>query len=233
MPSVALPYLDHVLADSMAIAGFARANGSAAVPSCPGWDVTRLAGHVGRVHRMAHTTVSQQLTSPPAADQSAKPPADPSEVADWLAHLFVDFEPGIHYTQIQMHSSMAASPVLRLYNPVTQAQELDPQGDFVRRWVPELRAVSNSWIFLPWALPAVSRKRYGLVGDADYPVPLVDFEAVHRQVKADIAALRNASQLQAAKGFNEKPGRTGSVRRKALAAKSESGLAPQQQLSLL
>lgn len=154
-------------------------------------------------------------------------------VADWLAHLFVDFEPGIHYTKIQMHSSMAASPVLRLYNPVTQARELDPQGDFVRRWVPELHAVPDSWIFLPWALPAESRKRYGLVGEADYPVPLVDFESVHRQVKADIAALRNASQLQAAKGFNEKPGRTGSVRRKALAEKSESGLAPQQQLSLL
>lgn len=85
MPSVALPYLDHVLVDSLAIAGFARAKGSAAVPSCPGWDVIRLAGHVGRVHRMAHTSVSQQLTSPPAADQSAKPPADPSEVADWLA----------------------------------------------------------------------------------------------------------------------------------------------------
>ena len=85
MPPVALPYLDHVLADSMAIAGFARAHGATAVPSCPGWDVTRLAGHVGRVQRMAHTCVTQQLTSPPAGDQSAKPPADASEVADWLA----------------------------------------------------------------------------------------------------------------------------------------------------
>ncbi len=154
-------------------------------------------------------------------------------VADWLAHLFVDFEPGIHYTQIQMHSSMAASPVLRLYNPVTQARELDPQGAFVRCWVPELRAVPDSWIFLPWALPAELRGRYGLVGEAAYPLPLVDFESVHRGVKADIAALRFALSLQAAKGFNERPGRTGAVRRKARQAQSEIHVAPQQQLSLL
>ena len=154
-------------------------------------------------------------------------------VADWLAHLFVDFEPGIHYPQIQMHSSMAASPFPRLYNPVTQAQELDPQGDFVRRWVPELCNVPDSWIFLPWALPAEARRRYGLVGEADYPLPLVDFEPVHRRVKAEITALRSSLHLQAAKGFNERPGRTGAVRRKALSAQSEGDLAAHQQLSLL
>lgn len=98
MPPVALPYLDHVLADSVAIAGFARANGAVAVPSCPGWDVTRLAGHVGRVHRMAHTSVSQQLTSPPAADQSAKPPAGESEVADWLTEATAALLPVLRET---------------------------------------------------------------------------------------------------------------------------------------
>ena len=98
MPPVALPYLDHVLADSVAIAGFARANGAAAVISCPGWDVSRLAGHVGRVHRMAHTTVSQQLTSPPAADQLAKPPADASEVADWLTEATATLVPVLRET---------------------------------------------------------------------------------------------------------------------------------------
>jgi deoxyribodipyrimidine photo-lyase len=154
-------------------------------------------------------------------------------VADWLAHLFVDFEPGIHYPQIQMHSSMAASPFPRLYNPITQAQELDPHGDFVRRWVPELRNIPDSWIFQPWVLPAEARMRYGLLGDADYPPPLVDFEIVHRGVKAEIAALRSTLGLQAAKGFNERPGRTGSVRKRALAARTEGERPSGQQLSLL
>lgn len=79
--------------------------------------------------------------------------------------------PSIHY-QIQMHSSMAASPVLRLYNPVTQARELDPQGHFVRCWVPELAAVPDEWIAMPWAMPATLRHRFGLVGAADYPCAL-------------------------------------------------------------
>ena len=126
-------------------------------------------------------------------------------VADWLAQMFVDFEPGIHYTQIQMHSCMAASPVLRLYNPVTQARELDPQGHFVRCWVPELAAVPDEWIAMPWAMPATLRHRFGLVGATDYPAPLVDFEQVHRCVKAEIAALRSSLGLQAAPGFNERP----------------------------
>lgn len=115
-------------------------------------------------------------------------------MADWLAQMFVDFEPGIHYTQIQMHSCMAASPVLRLYNPVTQARELDPQGEFVRRWVPELAAVPDEWIVMPWAMPATLRQRFGLAGAGDYP-----------SVKAEIAALRSSLGLQAAPGFNERP----------------------------
>jgi deoxyribodipyrimidine photo-lyase len=130
-------------------------------------------------------------------------------VADWLSQMFVDFEPGIHYTQIQMHSSMAASPVLRLYNPVKQAIGLDPQGNFVRRWVPELAEVPDEWIFTPWLIPETFRREYGLVGDHDYPAPapapVVEFEQVHRAVKAEIAALRSREGLQAAQGFNERP----------------------------
>jgi deoxyribodipyrimidine photo-lyase len=136
-------------------------------------------------------------------------------VADWLAQLFVDFEPGIHYTQIQMHSSMAASPVLRLYNPVTQARELDPHGQFVRRWVPELQGVPDDWITMPWAMPATARERCGLVGTADYPAPLVDFEQVHRSVKAEITALRSSLCLQPAPGFNERQRRTARTPRTA------------------
>lgn len=156
-------------------------------------------------------------------------------VADWLAHLFVDLEPGIHYSQIQMHSSMAASPIPRLYNPVTQARELDPHGDFVRRWVPELRDVPDNWIFMPWVLPTEARKRYGLVGQGDYPLPLVDFESVHRKVKTDIATLRATFSIQAARGFNERQGRASRMHSKPLEAQSEgdSDLASYQQLSLL
>lgn len=130
-------------------------------------------------------------------------------VADWLAQMFVDFEPGIHYNQIQMQSSMSASPVLRLYNPIKQAMDLDPQGEFVRRWLPELASVPNEWIFMPWVIPEPMRREFGLEGDCDYPDPVVDFEQVHRSVKAEIAALRSGQGLKTAQGFNERPRRAG------------------------
>ena len=149
-------------------------------------------------------------------------------VADWLAQLFVDFEPGIHYPQIQMHSSMAASPVLRLYNPVTQARELDSKGDFVRCWVPELQQVPDSWIFLPWSMPTPARLRYGLVDGADYPLPLVQFEQAHRCVKADIAALRSSLDLQPAQGFKERAGRLAHARPKERLQRQEDAARPSQ-----
>lgn len=125
-------------------------------------------------------------------------------VADWLSQLFVDFEPGIHYNQIQMQSNMSGNPVLRLYNLVKQAIDLDPQGEFVRRWLPELVAVPDEWIFMPWAIPETLRPEFGLEGANDYPAPMVDFEQVHRAVKAEITALRSERGLKA-QGTSERP----------------------------
>lgn len=137
-----------------------------------------------------------------AATHSLSLPWEP--VADWLAEQFVDFEPGIHYSQIQMQSAMSGVTVLRMYNPVTQAMTLDPKGDFVRRWVPELANVSNFWIFEPWKMTPNLRQQAGWTRAFYYPSPLVDFEASHRETKAAITELRAAHQLEAAQGFVER-----------------------------
>lgn len=108
-------------------------------------------------------------------------------VSDYLATLFVDFEPGIHYPQIQMQSGTTGQQVLRIYNPVKQAQDLDPEGVFVRRWLPELAQVSNVWIFEPWRMPQQMRVRTASV---DYPLPRVDFTLSHRDAKDEITLLR-------------------------------------------
>lgn len=111
-------------------------------------------------------------------------------VSDYLARLFVDFEPGIHYPQIQMQSGTTGQQVLRIYNPVKQAQDLDPEGIFVRRWLPELGQVSNVWIFEPWRMPPQMKLR---TGSAHYPLPLVDFTLSHRDAKDEITMLRTSS----------------------------------------
>lgn len=129
-------------------------------------------------------------------------------VADWLSQMFVDFEPGIHYNQMQMHSGMSGNAVLRIYNPVKQAIDLDPQGEFVRRWVPELAGVPDEWIFMPWAIPEGLRGEFGLEGDSDYPLPFVDYEQANRAAKSEITALRSKIGLKTSRSDNERAQRS-------------------------
>ena len=129
-----------------------------------------------------------------AATYSLSLPWQP--VAQHLAQLFVDFEPGIHYPQVQMQSGTTAGTILRMYNPVTQAMNLDPEGQFVRRWVPELRGVSPAWIFEPWKMTAPLRQQAGWTEDHFYPSPLVDFAGVHQAAKAEMTRLRALPDVQ-------------------------------------
>jgi deoxyribodipyrimidine photo-lyase len=57
--------------------------------------------------------------------------------AAFLARQFTDYEPGIHYAQFQMQSGTTGINTLRIYSPDKQAEDQDPAGEFVRRWVPE------------------------------------------------------------------------------------------------
>lgn len=138
-----------------------------------------------------------------AACWSLSLPSGP--VAAWLAQLFVDYDPGIHYPQIQMQSGMAANGVLRIYNPVMQAHSLDPDARFVRTWVPELRDISDAWIFEPWKMPSRLQKQAEQQSGVSVSLPLVDFALEHRQAKAAVASLRQRHGLTAAPGFREKP----------------------------
>lgn len=153
-----------------------------------------------RMRAMLVTTATQTLALP------WRP------VAGWLSKLFVDFEPGIHYNQIQMHSGVMGNHVLRIYNPLKQAIDLDPRGEFVRRWVPELAAVPDEWIFMPWAIPESLRHEFGLSGEGDYPTPLVDFESANRIAKAEIAGLHSKLGLKSASGSNERSRQVGRSR---------------------
>lgn len=67
-----------------------------------------------------------------------------------LARWFVDYEPGIHWSQIHMQSGVTANPTLRIYNPVKQSQDQDPEGQFIRQWIPELSHLDSNAIHEPW-----------------------------------------------------------------------------------
>ena len=87
------------------------------------------------------------------------------ETSLWLANLFVDYEPGIHYSQVQMQSGTTGINTIRIYNPVKQGYDHDPDGSFVKTWLPELSGISKKYIHTPWLSPVLPNK---------YLAPIVD-----------------------------------------------------------
>lgn len=97
-----------------------------------------------------------------------------------LARMFTDYEPGIHWSQVQMQSGTTGINTPRIYNPVKQGHDQDPTGRFTRRWLPELRDVPDRYLQEPWLWD----------GNAAYPAPVVDVKAAARQARAAIWAVR-------------------------------------------
>ncbi|MGP4077446.1 FAD-binding domain-containing protein [Halobacillus sp. K22] len=92
-----------------------------------------------------------------------------------LAGLFLDYEPGIHYSQIQMQSGTTGFNTIRIYNPVKQGIDHDPDGAFIKRFVPELRSIPVSFIHQPWELPNFN--------DLNYPAPIVDIPSANKKAR--------------------------------------------------
>ena len=107
-----------------------------------------------------------------------------------LARLFVDYEPGIHFPQVQMQAGVTGINVPRMYNPTLQAQKLDPKGTFIRRWVPALAKVPAPWVHQPWRMNVGLQQQYAVRIGHDYPAPLVDFGQAIRGARAKLKAAR-------------------------------------------
>ncbi len=107
-----------------------------------------------------------------------------------LARQFLDYEPGIHYSQAQMQSGTTGINTLRIYNPVKQSMDHDSDGVFIRTWVPELGRVDGAWIHAPWRMPEHLQRDFGVVIGRDYPAPIVDHEASARQAREAFQAAR-------------------------------------------
>ena len=102
-----------------------------------------------------------------------------------LAQRFTDYEPGIHWPQVQMQSGQTGINTPRIYNPVKQGLDQDPDGRFTRQWLPELAGVPLPLLQTPWCWEGSQNLRY--------PAPIIDHLAAARAAKARLTSLRHSA----------------------------------------
>lgn len=115
-----------------------------------------------------------------------------------LGRAFLDFEPGIHYSQIQMQSGTTGINAVRIYSPAKQVRDQDPTGAFIRRWVPELEGTPDSHLPEPHLMSLDEQKRSGCIIGRDYPAPIVDHSEAYREARRRIMSVRKKPESKAA-----------------------------------
>ena len=87
-------------------------------------------------------------------------------------------------------SGADAAPYFRIFNPVLQSRKFDPDGDYIRRWIPELARLDGKAIHAPWETAPLDLAEAGIVLGRDYPQPIVDHESARKRALAAYDTIR-------------------------------------------
>ncbi|MAP24266.1 MAG: deoxyribodipyrimidine photolyase [Rickettsiales bacterium] len=99
----------------------------------------------------------------------------------YLAKQFTDYEPGIHYCQMQMQSGTTGINSIRIYNPLKQSIDQDPFGTFIKEWIPELTNIPEALIHTPWKQPLLMN---------GYPFPIIDEKSARTKAAKILFGIR-------------------------------------------
>ncbi len=116
--------------------------------------------------------------------------------AVYLGTQFLDFEPGIHYSQAQMQSGVTGINAVRIYSPIKQVLDQDPDGTFIKRYVQELQSVPKEYIAEPHRMPESVQQTVGCLIGRDYPAPIVEHAAAYSEARRRIYAARRTEEAK-------------------------------------
>ena len=116
----------------------------------------------------------------------------------WFWDTLTDADPASNPTNWQWvaGSGADAAPYFRIFNPVLQGETFDPDGAYVRRWVPELGRLDSAHVHAPWRAPGEALARAGVVLGKTYPRPIVDHAAARARALAAFEQMRAETAVE-------------------------------------
>jgi deoxyribodipyrimidine photo-lyase len=118
------------------------------------------------------------------------------EGAYWFSDTLVDADLANNTLGWQWSAGCGAdaAPYFRIFNPVLQGEKFDPDGAYVRRWVPELANLPKRWVHQPWNMPEPERRRIGLRLGQTYPKPIVNHATARQEALNAFQSLKVSRQ---------------------------------------
>jgi deoxyribodipyrimidine photo-lyase len=113
-----------------------------------------------------------------------------------LSRSFLDFEPGIHFSQIQMQSCETGVNPIKLQNPIEVGKKYDPQGLFIKKWLPELSNLPVKFVHEPFKMTAVDQYMENFKTGVDYPYPIINIQEAENNAYEKMSAIRERFQTK-------------------------------------
>lgn len=113
-----------------------------------------------------------------------------------MARMFLDYVPGIHYPQFQMQAGTTGVNTIRMYNPVKQALDHDPEAKFIKQWCPELASLPVEFALQPWLMTKLEQGLYGVELGTHYPEAIIDLDESSKRARKKIWSFKNSEEAR-------------------------------------